>query len=281
MKSRLAPYTIVPFIVLCVVSSGYCYILPAKQILEFMIERFGPAKGLMIQQNTVIYDPDLENGTMEVEETLYYRYPFRFRREGRAPGVEQIRVIGPGGAALITNGTVISESEMPFDHFKDLLLYKDIEGLVERLARLNVDLDLVSLGRYKGKIAYVIGARYPDESVPQVWIEKDTFRPIRYIIKGGDPEGGAPQEIEYADYRSIGKKGWYPSRIQFFENGRLARMYVMKTFKVNPEMPDELFDIARLKAVHRPIAPPGSPPEPVSEIDEVEKAIRDFRKTFE
>jgi outer membrane lipoprotein-sorting protein len=274
-------YVIIASIVLGIGAAGHSYILPAKQILGFMIEQVGSARGLKISQNTVIYDPDLEDGMTELDETLYYRYPSRFRREGGALGVEQVRVASPEGAMLVTNGKIITEEESPLDHFKDLLLYRETESLVERLSALDVDIDVVSLGRYNETIAYVIGARYPDESVPQVWIEKNTFRPLRYIVKGGDSEDSVVEEIEYADYIAVDKKRRYPARIQFFQNGRLTMMYVLKTFKINPDLPDELFDIAYLKTVYQPIASIESPSEPVSEIDEVEKTIRDFRKTFE
>jgi len=232
-------------------------------------------------QTTVIYDPALEGGMGELEETLYYLYPDRFRCEVNTPEGEQVRVVGPEGAILVTNGKIIGETENPFDHFKDLLLYRQEDFLLKRLSEQDVDLGVVSLGRYKGRIAYVIGAKYPDESVSQVWIERNTFRPIRYVLRGGGPHGEILEEIEYADYMSLEKGRWYPARILFFQNGQLARMYLLKTIKVNTELPDQLFDIAYLKTVYQPIATTQPPPLPESELDEVEKTIRDFTRTFE
>jgi hypothetical protein len=77
------------------------------------------------------------------------------------------------------------------------------------------------------------------------------------------------------------KGGWYPARILFFQNGLLARMYLLKTAKINTELSDLLFDIAYLKTVYQPIATTQQPPSPESELDEVEKTIRDFTRTFE
>ncbi|NVL90981.1 MAG: hypothetical protein HWN69_08350 [Desulfobacterales bacterium] len=278
MKPR-ALYLVCAFIVLGLAVAGHSYVLPAEQILGFMVKRFGSARTFVVLQKTVVYDPALEGGMRELDETLYYQYPDRFRHESGTSGAGQVRVVGPEGAIFVTNGKIIAETENPFDRFKDLLLYRQEEALFERLSQLDVDLDVVSLGRYKETIAYVIGANYPDESVPQVWIEKKTFRPIRYIVKGAGSKDAALEEIEYTDYVSLGKKGWYPSRILFFQNGRLARMYVLKTFKINPDLPDQLFDIAYLKTVYQPIA--STQPSPKPELDEVEKTIRDFRKTFE
>ena len=276
-----ASYLVCAFLLLGLAMVGHSYVLPAKQILGLMIKQFGSARTLVVLQKRVIYDPALEGGVRELHETLYYRYPDRFRCEVSVPGGEQVRVVGPEGAIFVTNGKIISERESPFDHFKDLLLYRQTGLLSDRLCELDVDLDVVSLGRYKDTIAYVIGAKYPDESVPQVWIEKNTFRPIRYVLKGGSPDDAALEEIEYADYMPFDKGRWYPGRILFFQGGRLTRMYVLKSFRVDPELSDQLFDIAYLKTVYRSIASTQASPSPESELDEVKKTIRDFKRPFE
>jgi hypothetical protein len=280
MKIR-ASYLLCAFMVLGLVAASHSYVLPAKQILEFMIQQFGSARTVVVLQKAVIYDPSLEGGMREVDEILYYRYPDRFRSEVTTPGGEQVRVIGPEGAIFVTNGKIIAEAETPFDGFKDLLLYRQAEFLLERLSEVDVDPDVVSLGRYKGRIAYVIGAKYPDECVPQVWIEKNTFRPIRYVLRSEGPEDTNLEEIEYTDYVPLDKGGSYPERILFFQDGRLARMYVLKTFRVNQDVPDELFDIPYLKTVYQPISSTEPSPSPESEVDEVKKTIRDFSRTFE
>ncbi|NVM57041.1 MAG: hypothetical protein HWN51_02825 [Desulfobacterales bacterium] len=269
------------FIVLGLAAASAAYILPAKQILAFMIRQFGSGRTLMVSQKTVLYDPRLEGGMQELDETLYYGYPDRFRSEVMAPGVEQIRVINTDGALIVHNGKIIGEMENPFDHFKDLLLYRETELLVGRLSQLGINFEVVSLGRFKDKIAYVIGARYPDESVPQAWIDKKSFRPVRFIVRGDDGKDVPSREIQYTDYRPLDKGKSYPARMLFFENGTLVRMHVLKTFKINPAVPDQLFDIAYIKSMYEPIASTQPTPLPASELDEVKKSIQDFKKIFE
>ena len=278
---RPALYLVCAYLILGLVAAGHAYVLPAEQILDFMIDQFHSARTLVVLQKTVVYDPSVEGGMLELDEALYYRFPNRFRREMSTQWGEQVRVVSPQGALFVTDGKIMAEREDAFDHFKDLLLYRRGDLLLDKLLRLGVNLDVVSLGRYKERIAYVIGANYPDESVPQVWIEKSTFRPLRFIPKGRS-DGAALEEIEYADYMPLDKKGWYPSRIFFYRNGELARMYVLKTFQINSKLPHELFDIAYLKTVYQPItSPQPQEPSPTSDLDEVQKAINDFRKTFE
>ncbi|UCD86446.1 MAG: hypothetical protein JSV01_01320 [Desulfobacterales bacterium] len=280
-SKRLGSRLLCAFIVFGLAAASHSYVLPAKQILNFMVKQFGSVRTLVVLQKTVIYDPTLEGGMSELDETLYYQYPDQFRCEVSTPGGEQVGVVGPDGAIFVINGKIVAEAEDPFDHFKDLLLFRQEDLLLNRLSQLDVNLDFVSLGRYKNKTAYVIGANYPDESVPQAWIEKDTFRPIRYIIRGAASDGTGLEEIEYADYLSLDKDRWYPGHIMFYKDGGLVKMYVLKTFRINPEIPDQLFDIAYLKTVYQPMASTEPPPLPTSDLDEVQKSIRDFSKSFE
>lgn len=280
---RLASNLLCVWVVLGLAGAGHAYVLPAKQILGFIVDQFGPTRTLVVMQKTVIYGIDLGEGKGEFDETLYFQFPDRFRREISTPGGEQIGVVSPGGAIFTKDGGIVSEREDAFDHFKDLLLYRQEDLLTDCLHRLNVNLNVVSLGRFKSRIAYVIGAQYPDESVPQVWIDKETFRPLRCLLRGHRGHLGEKnlEEIEYADYAALDEKRWYPGTILLYRNGELARMYVLKAFRINPKLSDQLFDIAYLRTIYRPIVPVESRPERPSDVDEVQKAIRDFRRTFE
>ncbi len=257
------------------------YILPTEQILDFLIDQLGSGRTLIVMQKAVLYDPGVEGGIREFEETLYYGFPDRFRSEVTAPGLVQVQVVNPDGAILVMNGKIVGEAENGFDHFKDLLLYRKTEVLVDRLSRLGVDLEVVSLGRFKEKIVYVIGARYPDESVPQVWVDKNTFRPVRFLLAGEEGEGAPLKDIQFTDYRSLDKGKRYPGRILFLENDTLVKMQVLETFKINPEIPGQLFDVAYLRGMYEPLAPTRPMPLPDSEPDEVKKSIEDFKKIFE
>ena len=120
-----------------------------------------------------------------------------------------------------------------FDLYKDILFYHSREALVDRLLQLGVDVTISSLGRFEEKIAFVIGAEYPDESVSQVWIDQDTFLPLRWIIKGVNPAGESDTiEIRYLVWWKVGKLR-YPSRIEFYQDEELVRVSQAKSFEEN------------------------------------------------
>jgi len=276
---RWVQWTVCAFLLLAAAGIASGYIIPARQILGFMVEQFGTGQTLTIFQKTVLYSPDLEGGMRELDETLYYRFPGQFRSEVKRPELEKIQVVNDEGAVTIVDGKVVGETEGLFDHFKDLILFNDPDLLGDALSQLGVNLDIVSLGRFKDRIAYVIGARYPDETVPQLWVDKQDFSPIRFILS---TEGeGSDKEIEYAEYRALDKRKRYPARILFLEQGTLVRMHVLEAFEVNSHLSDQLFDVSHMKVQYEPVVQTPETPSPSSELEEVKKGIRDFRKIFE
>ncbi len=258
---------------------GRAYILPAEQVLTYMTEQMGPASTLIVSQKTLVYDPLIQEGMQELAETLYYVSPDRFRSEIRGPEVEKVTVVDNGDALVVVDGRILRERQTLFDHFKDLILYRNAGVLADRLVRLGVDVDLVSLGRFGDQIVYVIGAKYPDESVPQVWVAKDLFRPLRFILKA-DREG-IGREIEYTDYVEGERGGVYPGRTLFYEGGKLVRMHVVEAVESPARISPELFDLSRIRDRYAPADATETGPASEAELDEVRKSLEEFRRIFE
>jgi hypothetical protein len=244
-----------------------------------MVDQFGGGQTLTVFQKTVLYSPELEGGMRELEETLYFRYPGQFRSEVKGPELEKVQVVTMGGGVTIIDGKVAGETEGLFDHFKDLIVFKDPELLGDQLIQLGVNLDVVSLGRFEDRVAYVIGARYPDETTPQLWVDKQDFTPLRFVLSG-DGEG-PDKEIQYTEYRALDKKKRYPTRILFLERDTLVKMHVLEAFEIDAYLPDELFDVAYLKTLYETMVSEPETPSASTELEEVKKSIRDFRKIFE
>ena len=296
------------------------YVLQGPHVLDLMIENLGKAKSLFVSQKIIFYrsgfvddseqlSPGSESKqpsdtvdaaggsrrtedhyadeiaevseTMELEGSLRYIFSQAFRSDARSNDSERIFIFSNGKTLTLIDGNSAPEATNRFDLYKDLLFYRSREKLVERLIKLGVDVSISSLGRFEEKIAFVIGAEYPDESVSQVWIDQNTFLPLRWIIKGADPAGESDTlEIRYLIWWKIDKIR-YPSRIEFYQDGNLVRVNQAINFEENATFSDELFDIDYLRTVS-PRAPaqpivPGEPQEP----SEVEKTIEEFRRIFE
>jgi hypothetical protein len=296
------------------------YVLQGPHVLDLVIENLGKAKSLFVLHKIIFYRSGMvddseqhspgsgskhssdaadamdglrrswdqstdETGgvaeTIELEGSLRYIFSQAFRSDVRSNDSERIFIFSEGNTLTLIDGNSVSGARNRFDLYKDLLFYHSREELVERLLQLGVDVSISSLGRFEGKIAFVIGAEYPDESVSQVWIDQDTFLPLRWIIKGVDQAGESDtMEIRYLVWWKIGKTR-YPSRIEFYQDGNLVRVNLSINFEENATFSKDLFDIDYLKTVFprvptQPIVS-GEPEEP----SEVEKTIEEFRRIFE
>jgi hypothetical protein len=302
------------------VASTHAYVLQGPHILDLMVENLGKANSLFVSHKIIYYRaglvddseplsppsqlvPSYDAGdisdrwgqsesnffdgmaqvdeTMELDGSLRYIFSQAFRSDARSNDSERIYIFSGGRSLTLIDGNSVPEAANRFDLYKDILFYHSREALVDRLLQIGVNVTVTSLGRFEEKIAFVIGAQYPDESVSQVWVDQKTFLPLRWIIHGVDPAGESDTlEFRYLIWWKTGKIR-YPSRIEFYQDGHLVRVNQAINLEENPTFPKELFDIDFLKTAfpRAPVQPivPGEPEEP----SEVEKTIEEFRRIFE
>jgi hypothetical protein len=179
------------------------------------------------------------------------------------------------------DGRVAGSEEYPFDAYKDILMYRSRPLLSQRLSQLGVDIHASSFDRFEDRIVLVLGTETPDETVSQVWVDKETFKPVRWLMPGRADDGSRlMREVRYLDWRQVNSV-WYPMHMQFFEDGILLREIRVERMKLNPTFPKELFDVARLRVEHAALEAEADD-EPVSEeLDEVQETIDEFRKKYE
>jgi len=300
------------------VSPLHAYVLSGRHVLDLMIEKLGPAESLFVSERLVFYrmaaavdeqdtaivenslspvNPageaapahrQLETGpktlvmeTLELEGSLRYVFSRAFRSDERSANSERIYIAVGNRTLTIIDGNIIPDANNRFDLYKDVLLYRSREALAERLLQLGVDVSISSLGRFEEKIAFVLGANYPDETGNQLWVDKDTLLPLRLIIKGAYGADNSNQvEMRYLVWWKIGETQ-YPSKIEFYQGDNLVRVSHAKSFEENATFPAQLFDIEHQRMVYpraplHPIAP-----EAAEEPSEVQKTIEDFKRIFE
>ena len=257
------------------------YVIPGPHLLELMIEKLGRGKSLLISQKLSLYDVGPEKNIIELRETLKYNFPEEFRSDIQSENAKRIYVLSLGETLTVIDNKIVSDTETKFDCYKDVFLYRSRILLQNRLSSLGVDVSVSSLGRFQDKIAYVIGAEYPDESVPQIWLDKNTFQPVRWIIMGKENISNRDiLEICYGDWKRINKT-WYPMHIEFYHNDILVREIYADKIKVNPSFSEELFDIEHLKSVYLNPIPLEQHEEDLEGLSDIQKTIKEFKKLYE
>jgi outer membrane lipoprotein-sorting protein len=265
----------------CLVAPTNAYVLPGPYILKLMTKNLGKAKSLLVSQILVIHDDTPQKSGVELSETLRYVFPEMFRSDTLSEQVQRIHVLSKGKVVTIIDGKVADESDNRYDRYKNILLFKPGKMLQDKLTLLGVDVTVSSLGRFQGKPAYVLGARYPDETTSQIWLDKDTFRPFRWIMTN-KPEQSRENslEVRYLEWQKV-HQTWYPMRIEFFMAGILVREIHVQNIKVNPSFSKKLFDIKHLKSLYPQGPPAGQEQENKKDLNEVQKTIEDFKKLYE
>ncbi|MEJ2656281.1 MAG: hypothetical protein P8012_03685, partial [Desulfobacterales bacterium] len=186
------------------------YVLPGPYLLELMTQHLGSGDRLLVTQKLLVYDSDPGSGIVEFNETLKFIFPETFRSDIDSEKVQKIHIRSKDGFLTIIDGKISDEPDTPYDHYKDLLLFRSRKALQKRLLALGVNVRVSSLGRFQGRTAYVIGAQYPDEDTPQVWLDKNTFRPLRWIMTRR-PEQRL--EVLYLNWQLLNHT-WYPMHIE-------------------------------------------------------------------
>ncbi len=296
------------------VSPASAYVLQGRHVLDLMIEKLGPAKSLFVSEKIIVYrlptalvdagggglptaadtleensafrQPPSKSETVELEAqeldgSLKFVFSRAFRSDTRSSTTERILVSVGGRSLTIVDGSIVSETANRLDHFKDILLLRSRERLAEFLLRMGVDVSISSLGRFEDRIAFVIGAQYPDESVSQLWVDKDTLLPLRLIVNGvGVARNSAKVEIRYLIWWKIGQSQ-YPSRIEFYQDDHLVRLSQAKNFEENPTFSEELFDIDYLQMVYPRASVQPIEAEAAEEPNEIQQTIENFKRIFE
>ncbi len=195
--------------------------------------------------------------------------------------VQRIYVASQEQALTVVDGQIAETATTRFDRYKEFFLFQNRKQLEKHLTALGVDITVASLGRLDDRIAYVLGAQYPDTLPTQVWVDKETLRPLRWMQADRDSDGQLDIfEIRYNDWRPV-DKAWYPGRVDFYHNAVLVREIIIEAIAKDAGFGYELFDIERLRANYPLAQPLDQEPTESKELREVHETIEEFKKKFE
>jgi hypothetical protein len=258
------------------------YIICPELILEKMIQTVGWPSGYAVTQKVSLDYSACEAADDQAslfEETAWFKSSGKFRSRILVNNIKREYVFDNDGALTIIDGHIISTTENPLMVYKDLFIFRGRERLAERLSALGIDMTVVSLGRLGDTVAFVIGAQYPDESVSQLWVDKETFLPLRLILK--DVGSDVAVEVRYLDWQRQ-YRFRHPYRIEIYQNDRISRVVCVKNIQDGCREPDSFFDVATLKLQYPGIdADGGSVPQQKNQPGGIQETIDDFKKLYQ
>ena len=297
-------------------ASAQPYVLQGPHIIQLITEKLGQANSLFVSQRVIFYNVDskpelldetshdsaavdtlegandqpvemddlavasVETNSIQLEETIRYVFSRAFRSDIISDTNQRIYVYNKGRTLTVIDGVIARFTESRFDLYKDLLLYRSRESLSERLMNLGIDVSISSLGKFDDRLALVIGAEFPDETVPQIWVDKETFQPQRLMIPSAGGDRSGILEIRYIDWQPIGKI-WYPMQIEFIQDGTTVRTVEVSNYQINPDFSKDIFDIGRLMSEYRHSDQMPEHSGNQEGLSEVQRTIEEFKKIFE
>ena len=104
------------------------------------------------------------------------------------------------------------------------------------LGRRGVSLAEASLGRFDGRIAYVVGGRAKDPK-PLLFVEKNGFQPLRLVA----PEGAELVDVRLLGWGSPTGGDWFPRAVEAWARDALALRLSTERASANPKLPEALF----------------------------------------
>ncbi len=106
----------------------------------------------------------------------------------------------------------------------------------ESLGARGVALGDATLGRFNGRIAYVLGGRERDAK-PLAYVDKESFQPVRLVAR----EGSALLDVRLLDFGSPTGGDWFPRAVEVWEKGAPRLRLTTEKVTANARLPDALF----------------------------------------
>ncbi len=232
---------------LLLVPSIQAFMPNCDQLLHMMEKAMGQtSSGFFIQQTKII--PELDGSSANQNSS---QYSFMEKLTISCPGNLRADILSESNSGYsvesnlqyikVLNDIIISKSKSIEDHYTDILLCQSEGNLKAMLTLLGMDTARVGYDRCRGKICYAAGNPDPKNPSTTLWIDHETFLPVRYRLCLNN------QTIDffYENWEKTSKI-WYPMHITMYMDDKVITTIEVKHVKRIKEtnQPDSsLFDI--------------------------------------
>jgi hypothetical protein len=211
----------------------------SKEILKKMHDRYAGKwyKTFTFNQTTEIY----RNDSLKRSETWYenIKFPGDFRIDFGNPDSGNAVIFKNDSSYLFRNGQKVNVRPDNDDLLFLLggMYFYPFDEVTAKMKAFGYDLDKFHEDTWKGKAVYVIGAGEGEESVNQLWIEKEHYSPVRMIKY----EDKSKQEAYFEDHVKLGG-GFTETLVHFFVNDKLIQVEKYHDLKGDVEINEAIFD---------------------------------------
>jgi hypothetical protein len=105
------------------------------------------------------------------------------------------------------------------------------------LTSLKVNIKETTLARFHGKVAYIIGAKEWERDRPQLWIDKDSFLPLRLFVH----DGTSLVDIGWFNWGGRTGGNYFPSEVEVARDGKIFERCELVDINTTLKISDDLF----------------------------------------
>lgn len=233
------------FVILFAVNCGEAFVPQTSHLLYLVVKKIRVPRGLTVSQTRTIAavpqtgEDAVQNAKISLVETLSYLFPNRLRSDINTGAVNRFYILSGERFVKVINGQVSDLEKSVGEFYTDPLLYRDYDRLAKVLANAGVNVEKVTLQRLDKNICWFIGEpAYGGEATPGLWIGKDSFFPVRYLIQ----RSGRTIDVRYDDWYRV-SKSWYPRVTRIFVDGELFANIHVDRMVLTPGLSASLFDV--------------------------------------
>ena len=118
--------------------------------------------------------------------------------------------------------------------------------LLAACVAIGVDTTVVSLARFDGRIAWLIGSKPWEENKSQIWLDKEQFLLLRVVqAHNAGKTSAATEEVRLLGYGSAEAGNWFPKTVEILVAGELVRHSVVRSVEKNVVVAPGLFKGAK------------------------------------
>ena len=211
----------------------------SREVLKKMHDRYAGKwyKTFSFNQTTEVY----RNDSLKHTETWYenIKFPKEFRIDFGDPDSGKAVIYKNDSSYFFRNGKLAGvrpdNNDLLF-LLGGMYFYK-FDEVISKMTSYGYDLDKFHEDTWKGKEVYVIGARKGEDSVNQLWIEKENYSPVRMI----KIENNNKEEALFEDHVKLGG-GYTETLVYFFINSKLVQVEKYHDLKGDIEIDPSIFD---------------------------------------
>jgi outer membrane lipoprotein-sorting protein len=218
-------------------ASASAYVPPASFILGKMAGRLASLRGVSATWFGAQYGGASADSARPVSGRLHLAAPDRFRLETRVEQGTQVE-IWSGSSKTLRVGETAKTEVAPGPHPLPTLFLGGSPR--STLRERGVDLGVVHLGRLGSTVCWVIGAKAEDPARPQLWVDKETFLPVRWIVLEGEGEARRSIDWRFEGYDPVDATRAFPQTLELWVGGQRVLRMALQTLDVR-DVPRDSF----------------------------------------